>query len=58
MALRLRLLLNPLLFITFLASSGYSKPERAMGGIYNELPAGLDEVDVIIAGGASQIQLG
>ena len=52
---RLRLLFNALLFIPFLASSGYSKPERDMGGIYNELPAGLSEVDVIIAGGKSQI---
>lgn len=29
-----------------------------MGGIYTELPAGLSEVDVIIAGGKSQISAG
>lgn len=26
-------------------------PLSAMGGIYNQVPEGLDEVDVIVAGG-------
>lgn len=56
MPLRLNLLFNALLFVPFLVSSGYSNPERDMG-IYTELPAHLSEVDVIIAGGKSELQL-
>lgn len=39
------------LFCWTLSSLSNRASAAAMGGIYTELPAGLDEVDVIIAGG-------
>lgn len=40
-----------ILTLCYQAQANVIAREPAMGGIYNSIPAGLDEVDVIIAGG-------